>query len=160
MKANCLLYHDKQLQKIIHKQLFMANNKTTETDESVAAYINAITDEARRKDITEIIALMQKATGFQPKMWGAAIVGFGSYHYKYESGREGDAPLTGLSSRANAITFYLGSFEQKNELLKQLGKYKEGKGCLYIKKITDVHIEVLEKLVSLSFTRSLKTCSS
>src|SRR5690349_11253890 len=101
----------------------MAKNKTVETSNSVTAYLKVIPDEKRRKDCTTLVELFSKQTGLEPKMWGSSIVGFGTYHYKYESGREGDAPLTGLSSRANAIVLYLGSgFDQRDELLKKLGK--------------------------------------
>ena len=131
----------------------MAKNKTTENENSITEYINAINDEVKRKDTSALVSLLQEQTGLPPKMWGAAIVGFGSYHDKYESGREGDAPLIGLSARANAITLYLGSFEQKEELLKQLGKYKEGKGCVYIKKLADINTEVLGKMAGLAVTR-------
>ncbi|MGA0556961.1 DUF1801 domain-containing protein [Larkinella sp. VNQ87] len=126
----------------------MAKNKTTETDSSVAAYLEAIPNEKRRSDCTAIIELITTETGLVPKLWGTSIVGFGSYHYKYESGHEGDAPLTGLSSRANAITLYLGSnFDQREELLQKLGKHKTGKGCLYIQKLEDIDTNVLRQLV-------------
>ncbi len=128
----------------------MAKNKTIENDNSVASYLNAIEEEDKRKDTAAIVSLIQKETGLEPKMWGTGMVGFGSYQYKYESGREGDAPLAGLSARANAITLYIGTFEQKETLLKQLGKYKEGKGCLYIKRMADIDTEVLAKIVSLA----------
>src|SRR6185295_16598357 len=96
----------------------MAKNKTIETQNSVAGFLKKIKDEKRRNDFSAIIDLIKKATGFEPKMWGTSIVGFGNYHYKYESGREGDAPLAGLASRANAITLYLGSeFDKRDELL-------------------------------------------
>ena len=131
----------------------MAKNKTTENENSVTAYINAIADEAKRKDTTAIVSLFEKEAKLSPKMWGTAIVGFGSYHYKYESGREGDAPLVGLSARANAITLYLGSFEEKETLLKQLGKHKVGKGCGYIKKLDDVDKNVLAKMITLAVGR-------
>lgn len=122
----------------------MAENKTTETAGSVSAYLQAIKDESKRSDCTAIIDLVTKHTGIQPKMWGTAIVGFGSYHYKYESGREGDAPLAGLSARANAITLYLGSsFDKRDELLAKFGKHKTGKACIYIQKLSDVDTGVL-----------------
>src|ERR1039457_7401566 len=96
----------------------MAKNKTTENQNSVADFLTAITEGKRRTDCSAIIDLITKHTGLEPKMWGTSIVGFGSYHYKYESGREGDAPLASLASRANAITLYIGSnFEKRDELL-------------------------------------------
>jgi nucleoid DNA-binding protein len=135
----------------------MAQNKTVETEASVTEYINTIADEEKRKDCAEIIKLFAKATGLKPKMWGPAIVGFGSYHYRYESGREGDAPLTGLAARVNAITLYLSSdFEKKDELLKKFGKHKTSKACIYIQKLGDVDKDVLHEMVvrSVEHTRS------
>src|SRR5665647_2091989 len=110
----------------------MAKNKTIETQASVAGFLTAITDDKKRKDFSAIIDLITKHTELEPKMWGTSIVGFGSYHYKYESGREGDAPLTGISSRANAINLYLGSnFDKREELLSKFGKHKIGGGCIH-----------------------------
>ena len=104
-----------------------------------------------------IIKLMQKQTGLKPKMWGPAIVGFGSYHYKYDSGREGDAPLVAFSPRANAITLYLSSaFDNREELLQKFGKHKTGKGCIYIKKLGDVDQEILKVMVTNSFEHAKK----
>ena len=129
----------------------MAKNKTTETENSVDDYLDNIPDEKRRQDCSAIIELIRDETRLEPKMWGTGIVGFGSYHYKYESGHEGDAPLTGLASRSNAITLYLTSdFDQKDELLKKLGKCKTSKACIYIKKIEDINISVLRKMINTS----------
>jgi Domain of unknown function (DU1801) len=126
----------------------MAKNKTTETEASVADYVKAIKDEKRRKDFSTIIDLISDNTGYEPKMWGPSIVGFGSYHYKYESGREGDAPLTGLASRSNAIVLYLVSvFDKREELLAKFGKHKTEKGCVYIQKLEDIDTSVLIKMV-------------
>lgn len=126
----------------------MAKNKTTENNLSVNDYVSKITDSTKQSDFKKVIDLMQKVSGFEPKMWGTAIVGFGSYHYVYESGREGDAPILGCSARVNAITLYLGTnFENREELLNKLGKYKTGKGCLYIKNLEDVKVDVLETMV-------------
>lgn len=136
----------------------MAKNKTTETTLSVTDYIDAIEDEQRRKDCVEITNLFKKATKLSPKMWGPAIVGFGAYHYKYDSGHEGDAPLVAFSSRANAISLYLSStFKEREELLQQLGKYKTGKGCIYIKKLSDIDTAVLTKMIKLAFDHSKLT---
>jgi hypothetical protein len=130
----------------------MAKNKTTETKNSVAEYLNAIADEKRRKDCSAIVELFKKQTALEPKMWGAGIVGFGSYHYKYDSGREGDAPIVAFSSRANAISLYLSAnFEDREELLKKFGKHKTGKGCVYIQKLEDVDTTILSKMVKNSF---------
>jgi hypothetical protein len=135
----------------------MADNKTKPTKISVAAFINALTDPSRRTDAKAIVKLMQSAVGEKPRMWGPSIIGFGSYHYKYESGREGDAPLIAFSPRKAATVLYdvTGSSDSK-ALLTKLGKYTTGKGCLYIKKLADVDQEVLEVLVvkSLVATRA------
>lgn len=129
----------------------MAKNKTTETQNSVIDFINTVEDVTKRNDSFELVKLMQEQTGFEPKMWGPGIIGFGSYHYKYTSGHEGDAPLVGFSPRKDAISLYLySSFESKEELLSKFGKHKAGKGCIYIKKITDIDIEILKKMISYS----------
>ena len=126
----------------------MAENKTKATDSSVDGYIAAIDDEIRRKDCQALTKLMEKVTKHKPKMWGPSIVGFGSYHYKYDSGREGDSCLIGFSSRKGDISVYISaSFPRHDELLSKLGKHKMGKGCLYIRKLEDVDLKVLEKLV-------------
>jgi len=126
----------------------MAKNKTVETKENVGSYLKRITDGKKRADCAAIIELITKATGLEPKMWGPGIVGFGKYHYKYESGREGDAPLTGIAARANAITLYLGSaFDKREELLSKFGKHSESKGCIYIKKLEDIDTGILAKMV-------------
>lgn len=126
----------------------MAENKTKATEMSVDNYLADIADESRRKDCEALSRLMTKATKQPPKMWGTSIVGFGSYHYKYESGREGEAPLAGFSSRKGDITLYLASgFPEQEELLAKLGKHKTGKGCLYIRKLSDVDLKILEQLI-------------
>ena len=125
----------------------MAKNKTIETTNSVAEYLGNIADEERRRDCTEIVELIKTSTGLEPRMWGTGIIGFGTYHYKYESGHEGDAPLAGLASRANAIVLYLAaSPEQREQFLQKLGKHKTGKGCIYIKKLEDIDNKVLSKM--------------
>ena len=126
----------------------MAENKTKPTDASVESYIAAIDDESRRKDCEALVKLMTKATKQKAKMWGSGIVGFGSYHYKYDSGREGDSCLTGFSSRKGNISVYLvANFSGQDELLSKLGKHKMGKACLYIRKLSDIDLKVLEQLV-------------
>ena len=130
----------------------MAKNKTQTTDANVEDFINSFADtEQKRKDSFELIKLMQDFTGYEPKMYGPSIVGFGKYHYKYDSGHEGDAPLVGFSPRKAAIslyvfTGYLGHSEQE-EMLKNLGKFKMGKACIYVKKLSDIDLEVLKKLM-------------
>lgn len=135
----------------------MATNKTTETQDSVTDFINAVENEAKRKDAFELLKILQEATGFEPKMWGPSIIGFGSYHYKYASGHEGDAPLAGFSPRKAAMTvyFYLPE-EKKEEFLSKLGKHTSSKACIYIKKLADIDIEILKKIVLLSMEYTLK----
>src|SRR5580765_3551751 len=125
----------------------MIKNKTTETKKSVSGFLKTITDEKKRKDFSVIIDLITKHRRLEPKMWGTGIVGFGTYHYKYESGREGDAPLAALSPRANAITLYLSNVKAKEDLLKKLGKHKTGGGCIYIQKLEDIDKAILIKMV-------------
>jgi hypothetical protein len=127
----------------------MAKNKTTETAASVTDFIDAIKDETKHKDSLRLVELMKKQTKKDPKMWGPNIIGFDSYHYLYESGREGDAPLVGFSPRAAALTIYLsGNFEKRDELLEELGKHKTEKGCVYVKKLEDINISTLEKMIA------------
>lgn len=126
----------------------MAENRTTQQNTSVEAFIDAVPDSARRSDARALIRLMSAATGENPKMWGPSIVGFGSYHYVYESGREGDAPLTGFSPRRAATVLYLHlGLEGAADELAKLGKHTAGKGCLYLKKLADVDETVLERIV-------------
>ena len=126
----------------------MAENKTKATQASVADYLNAITDDARRADCVALSELMTAATGEPAVMWGAAIVGFGSYHYKYDSGREGDCCATGFSSRKGDISVYLtAEVLAQAELVAKLGKFKSGKGCLYIGRLSDVDHEALGALI-------------
>jgi hypothetical protein len=127
----------------------MAKNKTKETAASVDSYLAAIEDEARRKDCETLAKLMATATKHPPRMWGSSIVGFGSYHYKYESGREGDICLVGFSSRKSDISLYgLNAAPGHEALIPKLGKHKAGKGCLYIRSLSDIDLKVLEKLVA------------
>jgi hypothetical protein len=126
----------------------MADNQTKPTKLSVTAFIDALTDSTRRADAKALVKLMQKAAGEKPKMWGPSIIGFGSYHYKYDSGREGDMPIIGFSPRKAATVLYIMSgLSDPGELLTRLGKHTTGKGCLYIKKLADVNNEVLEAIV-------------
>lgn len=133
---------------MLKSNIRMAKNKTIQTTASMRDFLEKISDPVKRKDSYMIAAFMEKQSGFEPKMWGPAIIGFGSYHYKYESGREGDAPLIAFSPRSNAISLYLASdSETREQLLQQLGKYKTGKGCLYIKKLEDINTDVLIALI-------------
>ena len=128
--------------------------KTKLNDASVTKFINSVADEGKRNDCLEILKLMKQVTKEEPKMWGASIVGFGSYHYKGASGREGDWMLTGFSPRKQNLTLYLmGGFETHADLLKKLGKFTTSVGCLYIKKLDDVDKKVLKDLVTASVKR-------
>ncbi|MDR3388124.1 MAG: DUF1801 domain-containing protein [Rudaea sp.] len=134
----------------------MAENKTKPTGASVEQYLAGIESNERRKDCEALSRLMAKATKLKPKLWGTAIVGFGTLRYKYESGREGETCLIGFSSRKGDISIYgTGSAPQREELLSGLGKHRTGKGCLYIGKLRDVDVKVLEQLI----VRSIKAKS-
>ena len=136
----------------------MATNKTTPNEQSVEEFLNAVEDDQKRKDSFAILELMKQITGMEPKMWGSSIVGFGSYHYKYDSGREGDAILAGFSPRKQALTIYnMGGFEEDDDLLKKLGKHTTGKGCLYIKRLDDIDLPTLTNLIEESFKRAKQT---
>jgi hypothetical protein len=131
----------------------MADNKTKPTKLSVAVFIDALTDETKRADAKALVKLMQSASGEKPTMWGPSIIGFGSYHYTYESGREGDMPLAGFSPRKAATVLYgMMGFSHSEALLAKLGKHTTGKGCLYIKNLADVDQKVLKALVLKSVT--------
>lgn len=129
----------------------MATLKTTPQPASVQDFLNAIPDEQKRKDAQAILKLMQSVTKAKPKLWGGSIVGFGNYHYKYASGREGDSFLAGFSPRKQNFTLYLmPGLEQQGALLKKLGKHKIGKGCLYVKQLADVDVPTLKALIAAS----------
>lgn len=127
----------------------MAKNKTTETDSNVLEFINTFADtEQKHEDSLELLQLMQSISGFEPKMWRPSIVGFGQYHYKYASGHEGDAPLIGFSPRKAAISLYVFTgLEEHEHLLKNLGKFKMGKACIYAKKLSDINKDELITLI-------------
>ena len=135
----------------------MAEIKTKPTDASISKFIDTVNDETKRMDSYKIIEIMKDITKEEPKMWGASIIGFGTYHYKYESGRESDICLVGFSPRKNALTLYtLAGSPEQDELLKKLGKHKTGKGCLYVNKLEDIDINVLKKLIRGSITHLKK----
>lgn len=125
----------------------MVELKTKLTKVSVVSYIAGIKDEQRRKDCKALVTLITKATGLKPGMWGASIVGFGAYHYKYDSGREGDMCVVGFSSRAGAITVYAHDFDGRDALLAKLGRHKAKGGCIYVAKLADVNATVLGQIV-------------
>ncbi len=130
----------------------MTENKTKPTKDSVTAFLNKIQDHQVRDDCFAILAMMQKISNAEPVMWGSAIIGFGTYHYVYESGREGDTVVIGFSPRKQNISIYLmGGLNKVEDELSRLGKYKTGKGCLYIKSLGDVNREVLEEVFTKAF---------
>lgn len=119
------------------------------TDERVDSFLNSLPDEQRRQDCYMLLEFMKRVTGEEPKMWGDSIIGFGDYHYKYASGREGDTFKAGFSPRKQNLTVYLNTYlEYHSGLLSQLGKFKAGKGCLYIKSLEDVDLKILENLIT------------
>ena len=129
----------------------MAELKTRKNSASVSAFLNTIDDAQKRSDAKKIATMMRKITGSKAKMWGTSIVGFGSYHYKYASGREGDFMLTGFSPRKQNLSLYImAGFRDFDTLLAKLGKHKTGKSCLYIKRLDDIDLKVLELLISRS----------
>lgn len=136
----------------------MAKNKTAETKVDVFDFINTFVDQEQKKqDSYRLIDLMQEWSGFEPKMWGPTIIGFGSYHYKYPSGHEGDAPLLGFSPRKAEFSLYVTNPDHDNrELLRELGKFKMGKACIYFRKLDDLDLGVLEKLSKATIKQTRK----
>ena len=130
----------------------MSELKTKPTMQTVSEFLmSTVLDEQRRADCHALVELMQNATGCKPVMWGASIVGFAKYHYRYESGREGDWMVTGFSPRKNDLTLYvMPGFENYAELMTKLGKHKTGKSCLYLKRLADVDVKVLKQLIDAS----------
>lgn len=129
----------------------MAELKTRPTGESVSAFLEGVEDEGKRKDSLTVLEIMRDVTGAEPTMWGGSIVGFGSHHYRYESGREGDWFQIGFSPRKRYLTLYLmGNLDAYGDVLARLGKHRRGKGCLYITKLQDVDLGVLRELVERS----------
>ena len=129
-----------------------AKNKTTETNASVKDFLTSVEDDKRREDGLRMLEIMDELVPEPPKIWGPSIVGFGTYHYKYDSGREGDFMKVGFSPRKTSLTVYImPGFPRFDELMKQLGKYKTGKSCLYIKKLEDVDEDVLRQLITESY---------
>ena len=138
----------------------MAELKTKPNDQDVEAFLNSVEDEQRRRACFAIKEIMEQVTGAEAKMWGDSIVGFGSYHYKYASGREGEWMLTGFSPRKRNLTLYIMSgFDEYDALLDDLGKYKTGKSCLYINKLEDIDLGVLTDLVQQSVQHMIETNS-
>ncbi|MBM6614333.1 DUF1801 domain-containing protein [Desemzia sp. RIT804] len=126
----------------------MAELKTKETDSSVEAFVESIENEQQRQETKELIQLFKEATGFEAKMWGTSIIGFGRYHYKYPSGHEGDSALASFAPRKGKFSLYLWlDEERKAVLLNDFGKYTKGKGCVYVKQLSDVHLDTLRSLI-------------
>ena len=140
-----------------------AKNKTAETEVDVQDFINAYVENDQKKaDSFRLIELLSRISGFEPKMWGPTIIGFGSYHYKYESGHEGDAPVLGFSPRKAEFSLYVYSdTEESKQLLGSLGKFKMGKACIYVKKLSDINTDILEKLclASINYVNEHHSCS-
>ncbi len=133
--------------------------KTTENELSVLDFIKTVPDEKRQQDAITIVELMEKQSGYPAKMWGPAIIGFGSYHYVYETGHEGDAPLIGFSPRKTEFALYLSSaFDGRDELLEQFGKHKKSNACIYIKKLADIDMHVFKKMIAASLKSSKSNC--
>ncbi len=125
-----------------------AKNKTIENETSVQDFLNSVKDEQKREDSFKILDMMQEISGYEPKMWGTSIIGFGSYHYKYDSGREGDMCRIGFSPRAQSLTLYMiTGYSESSDDLARLGKHKTGKSCLYIKRLSDVDEDVLRDMI-------------
>lgn len=136
----------------------MYEQKTKETDADVIEFIEAIDSPKKRQDAYQLLELFEQTSGFPPKMWGASIIGFGSYHYVYKTGHEGDAPLVGFSPRKAKISLYFATGdEERGHLLEKLGKHTSGKACVYINKTEDVDLEVLQELIrqSIDFLQQL-----
>ncbi|MEX0288966.1 MAG: DUF1801 domain-containing protein [Flavobacteriaceae bacterium] len=139
----------------------MANNKTVPNTASVKQFLDAVEDPQKREDSYSLLELMTKITGEAPVMWGPSIVGFGQYHYKYDSGREGDMLLTGFSPRKQNLTLYImAGFDRYEDLMKKLGKHSTGKSCLYIKRLLDVDMEVLTEIIRSSYEHYNKKYNS
>jgi len=136
----------------------MSKLKTTPNANDVQDFLEAVEDEQKRRDSFTLLQLMQDITGEAPKMWSNSIVGFGSYHYRYKSGREGDWFLTGFSPRKTSLSLYImAGFDRYEDLLEKLGKYKTGKSCLYVKKLADVDRNILRELISASVQHMRET---
>jgi hypothetical protein len=139
----------------------MAELKTKQTGESVDEFLNGIADPQRRQECVAVLELMKQATGCEPAMWGAGMIGFDRYHYRYDSGREGDWFVTGLSPRKAALTVYvMAGFDRYDSIMARLGKYKTGKSCLYIKRLDDIDLDALRELIDESVRHVKRSHSS
>lgn len=139
----------------------MAENKTRKTGASVEEFLSSVENKRRREDGQRLLTMMQEITGLEPEMWGPSIIGFGDYHYRYESGREGDMFLTGFSPRKQSLSLYvMDGFDGRDELLNRLGKHRKSVSCLYINKLADVDMDVLRELIQQSFEHSKANAGS
>lgn len=138
----------------------MSENKTRATTDSVRTFLDTVENETRRSDSYVLLALMEKITGHPPVLWGTSLVGYGSYHYQYDSGREGDMLMAGFSPRKQNLALYNTGFKRYPKLMEQLGKYKTGKSCLYITKLADVDLDVLAELIKTAFDHMNKKYNS
>lgn len=139
----------------------MAEQKNKPNDQNVNGFLDKVSDPARRSECYRMVDLMKRVTRSEPRIWGSGVVGFGNYHYKYESGHEGDCFVAGFAPRKDALTLYItAGVERFPKLLAKLGKHKAGKGCLYIKKLDDVNLTVLEDLVKQSVEHTTATYKS
>jgi hypothetical protein len=139
----------------------MVKNKTTETNASVTGFVNKVENEVKRSDSYKLIEIYKSITGIEPIMWGPTIIGFGSYHYKYASGHEGDAPLAAFSPRKDSLVVYIATeFENREYLLSQLGKHKSSKACVYVKKLSDIDLKILERIIINSMAYAIKLYGS
>lgn len=126
----------------------MSSNKMVENDNSVTDFIGTVESEKKKADAYKLLEIFEEVTGYEPKMWGTSIIGFGKYHYKYASGREGDAPLVGFSPRKAKISLYLAyDSEERDKLLENFGKHTKSKACVYINKLDDINIDALKELI-------------
>ena len=139
----------------------MAENKTRKTGASVEEFLSSVENKRRREDGRTLLTMMRDITGLEPEMWGPSIIGFGDYHYKYESGREGDMFLTGFSPRKQSLSLYvMDGFDGRDEILNRLGKHRKSVSCLYINKLADVDMDVLRELIQQSFEHSKANAGS
>ncbi len=128
----------------------MAEIKTKATEVDVEEFILKVDNDVRRNDSFKVVEIFKSITGFDPKMWGPTIIGFGKYHYKYDSGHEGDMPIAAFSPRKDSLVFYFSNFDGRDALLEKLGKHKEGKACVYVKKLEDIDLSILNDITKAS----------
>jgi hypothetical protein len=146
---------------LAEKEAVMSENKTVPTKLNVDEFLSKVEDTRKREDSYTVLEMMQEVTGLEPVMWGTAIVGFGSQHYEYATGREGDMPIIGFSPRKQNLTLYLSyDYEKYGELLKALGKHSTGKSCLYIKKLADVDVPTLKRLIETTYKDNVEDSKS